>query len=53
MNRCRGHQAYRKFLTIVQSSGTGKSTTVHELAGRVLTLPFNLRENNGEYLMIS
>ena len=49
MNRNRRGLAYENILTI-QSSGTGKSRTVHELAGLVFTLPFNLRESDGNYI---
>lgn len=31
------------FVPIIQSSGMGKSWTVHEVAGRIFMLPFNLR----------
>ncbi|TFK36232.1 hypothetical protein BDQ12DRAFT_254389 [Crucibulum laeve] len=43
MNEKRGTKLYANLLPIVQSSGTGKSRTVHELARLVFTLPFNLR----------
>ncbi|KAI6152887.1 hypothetical protein EDD17DRAFT_1513163 [Pisolithus thermaeus] len=33
----------RTSATVIQSSGTGKSCTVHELAALVFTIPFNLR----------
>ncbi|KAI6137216.1 hypothetical protein F5141DRAFT_1231205 [Pisolithus sp. B1] len=33
----------RTSATVIQSSGTGKSRTVHELAALVFTIPFNLR----------
>ena len=35
--------AYANFVPIIQSSGTGKSRMVHELAGLVFTIPFNIR----------
>ena len=35
---------YANTLEILQSSGTGKSRMVHELAKLVFTIPFNLRE---------
>ncbi|KAI6037804.1 hypothetical protein EDC04DRAFT_2700044 [Pisolithus marmoratus] len=37
---------YGSSTAIIQSSGTGKSRTVHELAGLVFTIPFNLRHPN-------
>lgn len=43
-----GH--YSRFNVIIQSSGTGKSRTVDEMAKIVFTLPFNMRsdaENRG------
>jgi ATP-dependent nuclease, subunit B len=43
MNRARGTAPYANYLPIIQSSGTGKSRTVHELARLVFTIPFNLR----------
>jgi len=42
---------YSNSVTILQSSGTGKSRMVHELSDLVFTLPFNLRpdsENKGQ-----
>jgi nicotinamide riboside kinase len=36
-------QAYANMMTIIQSSGTGKSRLVDKLAEAVFTLPFNLR----------
>jgi hypothetical protein len=44
MNNSRGDQFYANYLPIVQSSGTGKSRMVDELAGEVFTIPLNLRE---------
>ncbi|KAI6101678.1 hypothetical protein EDD17DRAFT_1786370 [Pisolithus thermaeus] len=41
MNRGR---IYAPFAEITQSSGTGKSRTVHELAALIFTIPFNLRD---------
>jgi len=41
---------YSNSVTILQTSGTGKSCMVHELSDLVFTLPFNLHldyENNG------
>ncbi|KAF8903072.1 hypothetical protein CPB84DRAFT_1845911 [Gymnopilus junonius] len=40
-----GGQPYSNQITIVQSSGTGKSRMVHEQAKIVFTIPFNLRES--------
>ncbi|KAF8218993.1 hypothetical protein L208DRAFT_1523899 [Tricholoma matsutake] len=37
-------KAYSNQITIVQSSGTGKSRMVHEQVNLVFTIPFNLRE---------
>ncbi|KZV96307.1 hypothetical protein EXIGLDRAFT_431445 [Exidia glandulosa HHB12029] len=37
---------YGNTVTILQSSGTGKSRMVDEMRHLVFTLPFNLRENN-------
>lgn len=34
---------YRNTVTVLQSSGTGKSRTVHEMSRLIFTLPFNLR----------
>ncbi len=44
------HRPYQNVLAIVQSSGTGKSRTVHEVAAKVFGLAFNLRshEETGE-----
>ena len=36
-------KAYSNQISIVQSSGTGKSRMVHEQANLVFTIPFNLR----------
>lgn len=47
-----GH--YSHYNVILQSSGTGKSRTVDEMAKLVFTLPFNLRadiETQGAYSM--
>jgi hypothetical protein len=44
MNESRGGEIYANYLPIVQSSGTGKSRMVDELAGEVFTIPLNLRE---------
>jgi hypothetical protein len=35
--------AYCNLVSIIQSSGTGKSRLVHETAGFVFTIPINLR----------
>jgi hypothetical protein len=43
---------YSNQITIVQSSGTGKSRMVHEQASLVFTIPFNIRDkgdNQGLY----
>jgi hypothetical protein len=40
----RTEKPYSNQITIVQSSGTGKSRMVHEQANLVFTIPFNLRE---------
>jgi len=48
----RTDKSYSNQIAIVQSSGTGKSRMVHEQAGLVFTIPFNLREkgdNQGLY----
>lgn len=37
---------YANTLSIVQSSGTGKSRTVHEMSKMIFTIPFNLREDD-------
>ena len=34
---------YSNTVAMIQSSGTGKSRTVHEMANLVFTLPFNIR----------
>ena len=51
MNLTQGKYCYRtNFLTITQSSGTGKSRAVHELADLVFTLlPFDLRQMDSSY----
>lgn len=36
---------YNKTMSIIQSSGTGKSRVVHELSERILTVPFQLEED--------
>ncbi|KAI6031017.1 hypothetical protein EDC04DRAFT_3065254 [Pisolithus marmoratus] len=38
--------SYSSAVSIIQSSGTGKSRMVHELADIVFTIPFNLRRSN-------
>ncbi|KAI6043507.1 hypothetical protein EDC04DRAFT_2955919 [Pisolithus marmoratus] len=43
INDTRRGGIYSSFVEIVQSSGTGKSRMVHELASSVFTIPFNLR----------
>jgi hypothetical protein len=50
----RTEKSYSNQIAIVQSSGTGKSRMVHEQAGLVFTIPFNLREkgdNQGLYFL--
>ena len=37
---------YSKQVSIIQSSGTGKSRMVHELAKLVFTIPFNIGDDN-------
>jgi len=37
------NQPYTNQISIIQSSGTGKSRTVDELAKKLYTFPFNLR----------
>ncbi|QRV83604.1 hypothetical protein RhiJN_11620 [Ceratobasidium sp. AG-Ba] len=44
MNSGRGDALYANYVPIVQSSGTGKSRAVDELAQQVFTLPFCLRQ---------
>ncbi|KAL6303725.1 hypothetical protein BKA93DRAFT_786438 [Sparassis latifolia] len=48
MNRTRGDQGYANYVPIIQSSGTGKSRVVDQLASLVFTVPFNVREENVE-----
>ncbi|KIM74200.1 hypothetical protein PILCRDRAFT_828491 [Piloderma croceum F 1598] len=43
INRMSRGKAYSNSVTILQSSGTGKSRMVHEQSNLVFTLPFNLR----------
>jgi hypothetical protein len=45
MNVTRGDNAYADYLPIVQSSGTGKSRMVDEVAKKLFTILFNLRED--------
>jgi hypothetical protein len=52
INRMSREKPYSTSVTILQSSGTGKSRMVHELSDLVFTLPFNLRpdsENKGHF----
>ena len=47
-------ETYANMMTILQSSGTGKSRMVDQLALKVFTFPFNLRdpaETNGKSLV--
>jgi hypothetical protein len=49
-------KAYSNQISIVQSSGTGKSRMVHEQAKLVFTIPFNLRpkvDHSGLYQSIT
>jgi hypothetical protein len=50
MNEERKHHTsiYSNMVSMIQSSGTGKSRMVHELARRVFTLPFNLRTRDAD-----
>ncbi|KAH8109136.1 hypothetical protein DFH11DRAFT_1492957, partial [Phellopilus nigrolimitatus] len=48
MTRSMGGRSYANSLAIVQSSGTGKSRTVHELGKMVFTIPFNLRADQDQ-----
>ena len=41
-----GRNAYGRFLSIVQSSGTGKSRMIDELSKEHLVVPINLRPEN-------
>ena len=43
INKMKRNTPYSNSVTILQSSGTGKSRMVHELSELVFTLPFNLR----------
>ncbi|KAH8109129.1 hypothetical protein DFH11DRAFT_1515959, partial [Phellopilus nigrolimitatus] len=47
MTKEMGKQVYANSLAIVQSSGTGKSRTVHEHSKLIFTIPFNLRSDRG------
>ncbi|KAB5587907.1 hypothetical protein CTheo_8651 [Ceratobasidium theobromae] len=42
MNASRGNCDYTNFIPIIQSSGTGKSRAVDELAKQIFTIPLNL-----------
>ena len=44
---------YSNTVAIIQSSGTGKSRTVHEMANLVFTLPFNIRSPKESTSMIA
>ncbi|KAI0919151.1 hypothetical protein AcV5_002142 [Taiwanofungus camphoratus] len=48
MNAGRKDTAYANYVPIIQSSGTGKSRTVHEAAGLIFTLPLNVRAQDGK-----
>jgi hypothetical protein len=41
---------YTNQISIIQSSGTGKSRAVHELAKTLFTFPFNFRDPEGELI---
>ncbi len=44
--------AYINVVTIVQSSGTGKSRLLYETAADIFTIPLNLRNSRGEHIFI-
>jgi hypothetical protein len=46
INEMEKHGQHSTYLPVVQSSGTGKSRMVHELAQSVFTIPFNLRDDD-------
>jgi hypothetical protein len=46
INRTKRDVGRSTHMVIVQSSGTGKSRAVHELAQLVFTVPFNLRADH-------
>ena len=52
MNAKRDVRADANSVTIFQSSGTGKSRTVDQLAKLVFTIPFNLRPEAGKLFLI-
>lgn len=48
MNKGRGGKLYANFVSIIQSSGMGKSRLVDEIAKLIFTIPFCFRsESNG------
>ncbi|KZT03296.1 uncharacterized protein LAESUDRAFT_684107 [Laetiporus sulphureus 93-53] len=52
MNRDRSKESsYSNYLAIIQSSGTGKSRTVDELAKLIFTIPFNVRTGTPSMVM--
>jgi hypothetical protein len=55
INNLKREKPYSKSVTIIQSSGTGKSRMVREQSDLVFTLPFNLRphhESKGQSLTL-
>ncbi|KAH8109132.1 hypothetical protein DFH11DRAFT_1731386 [Phellopilus nigrolimitatus] len=48
MTKEMGKRVYANSLAIVQSSGTGKSRTVHEHSKLIFTIPFNLRSDRDQ-----
>jgi hypothetical protein len=46
INKMEKNEPHSTYLPIIQSSGTGKSRMVHQLAQLVFTIPFNLRAGN-------
>lgn len=42
----RSDQTYGSIITVLQSSGTGKSRTVHEMRNLVFVIPFNVRKRD-------
>jgi hypothetical protein len=48
MNKNRGDKIYANFVSIIQSSGFGKSRLADEIAKLIFTIPFCFRtESNG------
>lgn len=44
--------AHINVVTIVQSSGTGKSCLLYETAADIFTIPLNLHNSRGEHILI-